>query len=158
MPARPTAADPGGYNVSPECWLVYTEVLGTEFGNALLYGHAHQLTVDTYAVQHPGPLHPDKSIGIHLGGLHLALKRDVRPPRVPPLLQRLADAIDAWPHLSPPADLGPLTVCDVALAGSVEGHIDAVERWSRQVWGQWAEHHDQVRGLVGEHLHLDARG
>ena len=35
----------GYYHTSPECWSVYEEVLGTEFGNAPLFGRIHQLTV-----------------------------------------------------------------------------------------------------------------
>jgi hypothetical protein len=36
MPINPSAVYEGYYNTSPECWSVYTEVLGSEFGNALL--------------------------------------------------------------------------------------------------------------------------
>jgi hypothetical protein len=35
------------------CWLLYSEVLAREYGD-LRYAPAHQLTVDVYAVQHPG--------------------------------------------------------------------------------------------------------
>lgn len=52
MPASPKADYDGYYNCSAECWSVCTEVLGSEFGNALLFGHVHQMTVDTYALQH----------------------------------------------------------------------------------------------------------
>ena len=68
MPVSEGAAYDGYYNTSPECWSVYTEVLGAEYSNPVLFGQVHQLTVDTYAVQHPGGLHPDKSIAIHLAG------------------------------------------------------------------------------------------
>ena len=46
MPRRDNAHYDGGYNTSPECWDVFTEIIGKEFGNALLLGQAHQLTVD----------------------------------------------------------------------------------------------------------------
>src|ERR1041384_6466827 len=61
MPARPDAPPDGYYNTTRECWSVFTEVVGAEFANALLFGRAHQLTVDTYAVQHAGGPHPDNS-------------------------------------------------------------------------------------------------
>src|SRR5438128_326311 len=98
MPISDRAVNHSYYNTSPECWGLYTEVLGAEYSNAFLFGQIHQLTVDTYAVQHAGGLHPDKSIDIHLFGLYLVLERDLRPTNVPPLLQRLAGAIQAWPH------------------------------------------------------------
>ena len=90
--------------------MLCTQVLGAEFGNALLYGQVHQLTVNTYAVQHAGGRHPDKSVAIHLCGLHLVLDRGFRPPRVPPLHKRLADTVKTWPHFTPPADPGPSPV------------------------------------------------
>ena len=55
------------YNASPECWAVYTEGLGAEYSHAVIFGQVHQWTVDTYAVQHAGGSHPDKSIDIHSG-------------------------------------------------------------------------------------------
>ena len=52
-----------------------------------VFGQVHQLTVDAYAVQHAGGAHPDKSVGVHLCGLHLVLVQENAPPSVPPLLQ-----------------------------------------------------------------------
>lgn len=155
MPASDAAAYDGYFNTSPECWSLFTEVIGAEFGNAVLYGAAHQLSVDAYAVQHAGGAHPDKSIDIHLCGLHLVLERGLKPPAVPPLLQRLAEAVPEWPHFPPPADRGPLTVCDVALCGSGREHIDMVERWAAAVWSSWSPHHAAVARLVADHLTLE---
>ena len=155
MPVSDRAAYKGYYNASPECWVLCTEVLGSEFGNAVLFGQVHQLTVDTYAVQHPGGKHPDKSIATHLAGLHLVLDRGIRPSNVSKLLQRLAEAVKTWPHFPPPNDLGPLTVCDVALTESVEAHIKTVEEWAGMVWNAWSQHHGEVAGLVSDHLTLD---
>ncbi len=145
----------GYYNTSPECWAVYTEVLGSEFGNAILFGQVHQLTVDSYAVQHAGRAHPDKSMAIHLSGLHLMLDRGIRPTRVPRRLQALAKAVRTWPHFTAPTDMGSLTVSDVALSDSVEGHIDAVERWGGLVWQAWSSHHAEVSNFVERYLKMD---
>jgi len=120
MPRRETATYHGYYNASPECWLVYTEVLASEYSNAVLFGQIHQLTVDTYAVQHAGGPHPDKSVGVHLCGLHLALVQGIKPTTIPPMLQRLASTVDAWPHFTPPPQIGSVTVCDVALSKAME--------------------------------------
>lgn len=155
MPVSDTAAYQGYYNTSPECWDVYTEVLGSEFSNAVLFGQVHQLTVDTYAVQHSGAVHPDKSIAIHLCGLHLVLDRGMAPTSVPRLLQRLADAVQVWSHFPPPTDRGTLTVFDVALSDSVEEHIKSVREWAGMVWAAWSQHHAEIAGLVSEHLTLD---
>lgn len=155
MPISDRAAYQGYYNTSPECWDVYTEVLGSEFSNAALFGQVHQLTVDTYAVQHAGGGHPDKSIAIHLSGLHLVLERGMAPPSVPRLLQSLAAAVQAWPHFPPPAGRGALTDLDVALSDSVEAHIKTVREWAGKVWEAWSPYHVEVAGLVSGHLSLD---
>jgi hypothetical protein len=154
LPEGDTGIYDGYYNTSPECWSVYTEVLGTEFGNAFLFGQVHQLTVDTYAVQHAGASHKDKSVAVHLVGLHLVLDLDIRPPRVPPYLQRFATAVTVWPHFVPPANTGPLTVCDVGLANSVAEHMDLVRKWAVQLWEAWSPHHAEVIALAERHLTL----
>lgn len=155
MPARDSAVYDGYFNTSPECWLVFTQVVGIEFNHALLYGQARQLTVDSYAVQHAGRPHPDKSVDIHLCGLHLVLARGRAPTSVPPLLQRLAAAVSPWPHFQPPTDTGRLTVFDVALADSPQAHIELVREWAASLWQAWSPHHAAVANLVSQHLGLD---
>jgi len=155
MPANKNSAYRSYYRTNAECWDLYTEVLGTEYSNAVLFGQVHQLTVDTYAVQHAGEPHPDKSVDVHLCGLYLGLVKGIRSPYIPPLLQRLATEIDAWPHYEPPTDTGPLTVFDVAFSDSTEDHIRTVRDWAQAVWGSWSDHHDLVARLIAQHLKLD---
>ncbi len=148
MPDRPALTEHHYYNASPECWSVFTEVLAAEYVDAVLFGQVHQLTVDTYAVQHAGGTHPDKSVAVHLVGLHLVLERGLKPPMVPPELQRLAETTTSWPHFEPPPRVTSPTVFDVALAGGGEEHIRIVRTWSRAVWDAWATHHAAVAALV----------
>jgi hypothetical protein len=153
MPLRPDATNDSYYNASPECWGVYTEVLGAEYSHAVIFGQVHQLTVDAYAVQHAGGPHPDKSIDIHLAGLHLTLARGIKPPSVPPMLQRIASLNAEWPHFPPPDVRWRTTVFDVALAaGEFEEHIRAVRAWSAEVWEAWSGHHDAIAAFVEKHL------
>lgn len=152
MPANRNSTYRSYYRTNAECWDLYTEVLGIEYSNAILFGQVHQLTVDTYAVQHAGEPHPDKSVNIHLFGLHLALVKGIRSPYIPPLLQRLATEIDVWPHYEPPTDTGSLTVFDVAICDSTEDYIRTVREWAQAVWGSWSDYHAQVAQLVSQHL------
>jgi Family of unknown function (DUF5946) len=152
MPRSDTLTAHGYYNAAPECWSVYTEVLGAEYSNAVVFGQVHQRTVDSYAVQHAGGAHPDKSVDIHLAGLYLVIDRGFASPLVPPELQRLATSVRVWPHFDPPATRGGLTVCDVALAGSPLEHVDLVRRWSDEVWRGWADHHAAIADFVAHHL------
>jgi len=135
------------FHASAECWSLFEQVLAAEFQNAVLFGQVHQLTVDTYAVQHAGGRHPDKSVCVHLVGLQLVLERGVAPVRVAPLLQRLASR-ESWPHLEPPPERAALTVYDVAQAGSPQTHAQRVREWAAQVWRAWSPHHEAARRLV----------
>ncbi len=153
MPPRAALNEHGYYTASPECWSVYTEVLAAEYSNAVLWGQVHQLTVDTYAVQHAGGPHPDKSVDVHLAGLHLVLVRGMRPPYVPPMLQRLASSRPTWPHFDPPRAEWPLTVFDVAIAaGEFDEHVRAARAWSACVWDAWSAHHHSIAAFVEQHL------
>jgi hypothetical protein len=152
MPAGKATTARCYYNASVECWDLYTEVLGAEYSNAVLFGQVHQLTVDTYAVQHAGGPHPDKSLDIHLSGLYLALEKGIRSPYIPPLLQRLATVIEVWPHYEPPTAKATQTIFDVAICDSTEDHISLVREWSQAVWKSWSEHHAEVATLVSQHL------
>jgi hypothetical protein len=153
MPARPSLSAHGYYHASPECWSVYTEVLAAEYSHAVLWGQVHQLTVDTYAVQHAGGSHPDKSVAVHLSGLYLAFVRGIRPPNIAPMLQRLATSKPAWPHFQAPHVAWAATVCDVALvAGEFDAHIRAVRAWSAVVWDAWSAHHASIAAFVEPHV------
>lgn len=138
----------GYYHASPECWSVYCEVLGAEYQDAVLFGRVHQLTVDSYAAQHAGGPHPDKSVCIHLVGLHLALEHGIAPPEVPAGLQALARVVRAWPRFEPPEGFGSITALDVALARSAEEHASLVRSWAQETWERWKPHHAAVAALA----------
>src|SRR5215475_11298572 len=62
MPRHPDLVYDRDFNASAECWEVFTEVIGKEFSNVLLFGQVHHLTVDAYAAHHTGGNHRDKSV------------------------------------------------------------------------------------------------
>ena len=159
LPEKPAASGEGYYNATSECFDVYAEILGEEFSSPVLFGAVHQLSVDTYAVQHAGGPHPDKSMGVHLVGLYLVLERGFAPTSAPPIMAKMASAIAVWPHFDPPARSAEqrlLTVYDVATSESIPEQIKAVKAWAQSVWGAWAEHHDGVAALVAEHVDLES--
>ncbi|HEX6261288.1 MAG TPA: DUF5946 family protein [Actinomycetota bacterium] len=135
------------FNSSAECWAVFGKVSGRILQDVAVAGRAHQLLVDAYAAQHPGGEHPDKSIVIHLVGLHLMLERGVPPVEVPPLYHRIASREGPWPHLPPPQDLGSLTIVDVARAETPEALAEAILSWAQSVWTAWSDHHAGVARL-----------
>jgi uncharacterized protein DUF5946 len=138
-------------HASPGCWNVYTQVLAREYADAVLFGQVHRLTVDTYSVQHSGGAHPDKSIVGHLCGLHLVLERSIKAEAAGPLMKQVIDRVESWPHFEPPAVEWSLTIADVASAKSMADHIDAVRRWSAEVWKGWSASHAAIAGLVSRY-------
>jgi hypothetical protein len=133
---------------SPACWALFGSVLAREYeGAAEGFFAAHRLTVDTYAVQHPGA--PERrsaqSVGIHLVGLHLALESGVAPEHVTRVLARATTGLNDLRWLEPPANRGEMTVADVAAAETASDHVERVREWASDVWHAWSPHHDTVR-------------
>lgn len=134
---------------SPGCWAVYGEVLAREYQDPT-YMSRHQLTVDAYAVQHPGEptASAKRSVHIHLASLCAQIELGIGAARAAALLQRLGAAGIEPEWLEPPEDLGDVNVVNVHRARGVEAHLDAVERWARAAWEAWSPHHDAVRRRV----------
>jgi uncharacterized protein DUF5946 len=133
---------------SAACWELYGELLAYEYGE-LGYPECHRLTVDAYAVQHPGKRGPRsvQSVATHLSGLYLVLERGMDGPQATAFKNRVVAAKPGFQWLMPPGQ-GALTVQDVLLMRREMTHCDAVEAWGRSVWEAWELHHQTVRGWV----------
>ncbi len=131
---------------SPGCWAVFLEVMAREYGE---YGYpaVHHLTVDAYAVQHPGMPSSQavRSVALHLISLYLALEEGWDAAAVREALRKAAARRDRFHWLQTPAPAS-LTVLDIVLAGNLAEHEAAVRRWARSVWDSWAGHRETVRG------------
>lgn len=132
---------------TPGCWASFGRVLAREYEGR---GHfaVHRLTVDSYAVQHPGvPSRQSiQSVGVHLVRLCLFLERELSPERANDAMLTAAKLKAQYHWLEPPADLGALTIADVEAASEVEAHQSAVRAWAAQMWNVWAPHHGVIRG------------
>jgi hypothetical protein len=140
-------------DASAACWALYGELLAREYAE-LGYPECHRLTVDAYAVQHPGRREPRsmKSVGAHLTGLHLVLERGLDGPAATALKNDVLATEPSFPWLNPPGPGSALTIREVLLSQSGIRHCDAVEIWARSVWSAWELHHDAVAGWVEEAL------
>jgi hypothetical protein len=131
---------------SPGCWAAYGELLAREFSDARAYA-AHRLTVDTYAVQHPGV--PSRlsiqSVAVHLISLCLVLEEGYDFTRATEAMRQALTPRGRFAWLSPPSMAGTMTVLDMLSATDLEQHIDLAQRWARSVWGAWAPHHATIR-------------
>jgi Family of unknown function (DUF5946) len=150
-PAREGPTHPC-FGASPACWELFGEVLAREFGDPA-YFRVHQLTVDTYVVQHPG--RPERrsiqSVALHRITLCLVLEDGVEPREGPNLHARLGKR-GAFRWLEPPRPNGRLTVASVLRARTPDEHERAVEAWARDVWTAWQGHHATVRAWIEQFL------
>jgi hypothetical protein len=128
------------------CWAAFNEIMAKEFGE-YVYPECHRLTVDTYAVQHPGTPSPQtiQSVGGHLVSLHLVLERGLDSKKATRALGRVVDRSAAFVWLEPPTSPGWLTVLGVSDARDLEEHQQRVRLWAESAWEGWSAHHDTVR-------------
>jgi hypothetical protein len=141
---------------SPGCWAVYGEVLAREYGD-ISYASLHRLTVDAYAVQHPGQPSPQstQSVALHLMSLCLVLERGVEPARATRFLQTAAEPKGQFVWLAPPPFRGAITVHDVHGAGNAAEHRNLVRAWADSAWASWSPHHSTIRAWLAAR---DTRG
>jgi hypothetical protein len=138
---------------SAACWALYGELLAFEYAE-LGYPECHRLTVDAYAVQHPGRREPRsiQSVAAHLAGLYLVLERGMDGPKATAFKNRVAAGNPGFRWLDPPQTNRALTIRDVFEIRRELRHCDAVQAWARSVWETWEPHHDTVRHWVEEAL------
>jgi len=136
---------------TPGCWQAYGEVLAREYSDPA-YARLHRLTVDTYAVQHPGQPNPQaiQSVAGHLISLCLVLEHGKSMAEATKALGLVAKRKGHYVRLDPPASMGAVTVADVQAAQSVEAHLALVQKWAESAWSAWAPHHDRVRLWLAE--------
>lgn len=136
------------------CWEVYEQVLAKEFGDFNYPQPTHRLTVDTYAVQHPGEpgRQAIQSVNVHLVSLHLILERGLDGPAATRIMQAVIKTADCFIWLVPPEPNGSITVVDVVRAHGLEEHVALVERWATDVWAAWRQHHAEIREIAAQYL------
>lgn len=134
---------------SPGCWAAYGEVLIREYTDPGYYS-IHRLTVDSYAVQHPGQPSPQsiQSVAIHLISLCLVLECGLDLQRATQAMQITAKDKGRFVWLSPPQSPGTVTVADVRAAASVQKHQDLVRAWAASAWTAWSAHHAVIHAWL----------
>lgn len=138
---------------SPACWARYGDLLAREYQDPA-YMAAHRLTVDTYAVQHPGKPSSQsiQSVAVHLISLHAVLELALSSSEATSLIKVCADrGRFAW--LTPPRGAYRLNVLHPLAATTPPEHVAAVRQWAECTWDAWAQHHGQVRAWVARLRH-----
>lgn len=130
---------------SPACWAAFGEVIAREFQNPDLMP-VHRLTVDVWAIQHPGDgsRQAIQSVGLHLARLMVQLDEGLSGAAANEAMLGFAARKAELPELPQP-DRYAMTVADVVAATAPEAHAAAVRRWAQAVWADWSDQHAFIR-------------
>jgi hypothetical protein len=106
----------------------------------------HRLTVDAYAVQHPGRPSPQtiQSAAVHLVSLCALLGHGQEPEQAQRLIEAATARKATYHWLVPPDFRGTITVGTVAADPDPAAHARQVTAWASSVWQAWKTHHAQV--------------
>ena len=132
---------------SPACWAIYTEVLSREYADRQLFAKVHRLTVDSYAVQHPGRMSAQsiQSVAVHLISLCAVIDAGASNEWATKVIGEAVRAKGRFTWLQPPKSRGAITATDVWRTNDPKEHEKIVREWAASVWAAWSDHHDTVR-------------
>ncbi len=133
------------------CWTLYEQVLTKEYGEYNYPQPTHRLTVDTYAVHHPGQ--PGKqsiqSVNVHLISLYLILEQGINGATATKRLGEILLKEPKFEWLEPPATNGLITVVDILKANNQKEHEKKIREWAEDVWSCWYPKYNQtIENLV----------
>lgn len=136
---------------SPGCWAVFGQVLAREYGD-LRYHEVHRLTVDTYALQHPGQPSQQTIRSVALHGISLCAIFELKASfeEATRVIQQATRDRERFEWLTPPSSTGGLTVLHVARTTNLPDHKQAVRNWAASVWEAWSSHHTTFRRWLEE--------
>ncbi len=122
---------------APGCWQHYAELTASPVPRT-------QLTVDAYAVQHPGVPTPQasQSVCLHLLDLCRILVRGGLPAEGPRFLSGLAHR--TYPWLPPPPADYAVTVVDLVAVGASPAFSEIEMQFAQETWAAWAQHHGRI--------------
>ena len=130
---------------SPACFALFNQLLACEYSDRSLLP-THRLTVDTYAVQHPGRDKTRKqiqSVGLHLARLGLQLASSRPPKETNDVMLGLGKHKHTLEYIEPPKQFSK-TVADIAEFAGTSHHPDKVREWAISTWNDWSDQHDYI--------------
>lgn len=144
MPGGPTHAYMAS---SPGCWATYAAVLAREYSDPPLFARCHRLTVDAYALQHPGnpgERRARQSFWIHGASLWMVLRLGRSHTEATAVLKVLAKGDFPVPPL---VTSFAVTCADVA-AGSVAEHEELVKLWAETALASCQAAHETFAAIA----------
>lgn len=143
---------------SPGCWDAYCQVLAREYSSTRLLS-VHRLSVDTYAVQHPGTgsRQAIQSVCLHLVRLYMQLELKLAPEKANAGMLALSKRKSELLWLTPPATRGSVTVADVLPHVDGEAHGAAVTTWARAALSAWSAYYEIIASWASA-VPVDGKG
>jgi len=137
---------------SPGCWAAVGQVLEKEYSDCT-YAKNHKLSVDAYALQHPG--NPSSqtisSAAVHLARLCQIIEHGMTTQDATEFMQRFTRHKANFIWLKPPEDFGNITVVDMLVAKNGDEHTEQVAQWANETWLAWSAHHDQINSWTKQY-------
>ena len=147
---------PHKYIGAPQgCWDLYGQILAKEYGEYNYPELTHRLTVDTYAIQHPGQPNRQsiQSVNGHLVSLYFVFVKNVSGKEATKKIGMILAKEPKFEWLEPPVPNGQKTVIDVLTATNQEEHEKKVREWAEDVWICWYSKHGQtIEKLVNDNF------
>jgi Family of unknown function (DUF5946) len=131
---------------SPGCWRLYGDILSKEYSPDFYNQDIHRITVDTFAVQHPGKSERKaiQSVNLHLISLYCVYEKKLSGEEATEVLAHAVEnknIVDKFVWLEPPEFEKTKNVTDVLKATNREEHESLVRDWGGSVWQAWSEKH-----------------
>ena len=133
---------------SPGCWAAYGELLAREYSDPALFAASHRLSVDAYALQHPGdPNEPRarQSFWVHGASLWAVLRLGQSHEVATRALKTLAGMGFAERPMDQPRF--SITHADV-LASPVSNHEALARDWAEESLSAWEQAHSEFERLA----------
>ena len=124
---------------SAACWAHYGQVLAREYQDQNLFAGSHRLTVDAYALQHPGlkdERRAYQSVRMHFTSLHLIFAYGKSHSEATKALKILSSQL--FEALPPHSSDFEITVKDV-FQSNRDGHASIVKAWANCAYESWAD-------------------
>ena len=143
------------------CWDLFGQILAKEFGEYKYPENTHRLTVDTYAIQHPGQPNRQaiQSVNIHLISLYCVFIKGLSGKEATKVMGKVLENSPNFEWLEPPIPNGKMTIIDVLKAKNQTEHEKIVQEWAKDVFGCWYSKHKQaIEKNIIHHFSTERRG
>lgn len=130
------------------CWSSYGDLLAREYENPVLFGAVHRLTVDAYALQHPGDTNDRRaiqSVWVHYAALQLVFEHKRPLADIPSVMQKLAGG--SFPPLPTIPERFAVTHADV-IARPIDNHSALVRDWAHCAYDAWSGLNQPTKELL----------